>query len=55
MDFEDKLNKPIKKKLTERQLKALAEGRKKQKIKREKELIIETKHRQRKERISLKP
>ena len=51
MDFEDKLNKPIKKKLTERQLKALAEGRKKQKIKREKELIIETKHRQRKERV----
>lgn len=50
MDFEERLNKP-KRKLTEKQLKALAEGRKKQKIKREKEIIIETKHRQRKERI----
>ena len=50
MDFEERLNKP-KRKLTEKQLKALAEGRKKQKIKREKEIIIETKHRQRKERV----
>ena len=50
MDFEERLNKP-KRRLTEKQLKALAEGRKKQKIKREKEIIIETKHRQRKERV----
>tara|TARA_R110000823_G_scaffold39796_4_gene106108 strand:+ start:1640 stop:2146 length:507 start_codon:yes stop_codon:yes gene_type:complete len=50
MDFEERLNKP-KRKLTEKQLKALAEGRKKQKIKREKEIIIETKHRQRRERV----
>ena len=50
MDFEDRLQKP-KKKLTEKQLRALADGRKKQKIKREKEIIQETKTRQRKERL----
>jgi len=50
MDFEDRLHKP-KKKLTEKQLRALADGRKKQKIKREKEIIQETKTRQRKERL----
>ena len=37
--------------MTEKQLKALADGRKKQKIKREKEIIQETKFRQRKERL----
>ncbi len=50
MDFEERLQKP-KKKLTEKQLRALADGRKKQKIKREKEIIQETKTRQRKERL----
>lgn len=50
MDFEERLQKP-KKKLTDKQLRALAEGRKKQKIKREKEIIQETKTRQRKERL----
>lgn len=50
MDFEDRLQKP-KKRLTDKQLKALADGRKKQKIKREKEIIQETKNRQRKERL----
>ncbi len=50
MDFEDRLQKP-KKKLTDKQLRALADGRKKQKIKREKEIIQETKTRQRKERL----
>jgi hypothetical protein len=50
MDFEDRLEKP-KKRLTDKQLQALADGRKKQKIKREKEIIQETKTRQRKERL----
>ena len=50
MDFEERLHKP-KKKLTDKQLRALADGRKKQKIKREKEIIQETKTRQRKERL----
>ena len=50
MDFESQLEKP-KRKLTDKQLKSLADGRKKAKIKKEKEIIKETKTRQRKERL----
>jgi hypothetical protein len=50
MDFEEKLKKPARK-LTKRQLEALAEGRRKQKIKKEREIIQATRAQQRKERL----
>tara|TARA_R110001592_G_scaffold85314_3_gene251967 strand:+ start:4757 stop:5332 length:576 start_codon:yes stop_codon:yes gene_type:complete len=50
MDFEQHLDKP-KRKLTKKQLESLAEGRKKQKVKKEREIIKETRVRQRQERL----
>jgi hypothetical protein len=50
MDFETKLKKPTRK-LTDKQLKALAEGRRKAKVKKEEKIIKETKARQRAERL----